>query len=113
MKLPQADRAEIPHEKLYGYLLSRAHPVGRFKAAFFAKLGYRSDTWQVFAARLGAQHLTPDAQLVETTEFGQKYEIRAILKGPIGPPVMVVSIWLIPSDGGSPRFVTAYPGGRS
>ena len=111
MKLPNAGRAIIPHEKLYGYLLSSAHPVGRFKARFFARLGYRSDTWQRFDADLRSQHLSQDAVLVETNEFGRKYEIKAILKGPIGPPAMVVSVWFIPKDEDTPRLVTAYPGG--
>lgn len=113
MILPGADKADIPHEKLYGYLLSRAHPVGRYKAAFFARLGYFSDTWQGLAADLRAQHLTQTAELVETTPFGDKYAIRAMLKGPIGHPTPVVSIWFIPRGGESPRFFTAYPGGRT
>jgi Domain of unknown function (DUF6883) len=32
--------------KLRDYLLSRLHPVGRFKAPFFASLGYGADNWQ-------------------------------------------------------------------
>lgn len=39
MNLPAADRALIQPEKLHDYLLSTEHPVGRFKAAFFARLG--------------------------------------------------------------------------
>lgn len=111
MKLPNADRAVIPREKLYGYILSSAHPVGRFKARFFAKLGFRSDTWQRFEAELRTQHLSQEASLAETNEFGRKYEIRANLKGPLGHPQMVVSVWFIPADEDTPRFVTAYPGG--
>jgi hypothetical protein len=34
MKLPNAERAEAPPEKLRDYLLSPSHPVGRFKARF-------------------------------------------------------------------------------
>ena len=40
MKLPNASRATIDAAKLRDYLLSPAHPVGRFKAPFFAALGY-------------------------------------------------------------------------
>lgn len=110
MKLPNAERAVIPREKLYGYLLSTAHPVGRFKARFFAKLGYRSDTWQRLDADLRTQHLSQEAVLVASNRFGRKYEIRATLQGALGPPTLVVSIWLIPEGGETPRFVTAYPG---
>lgn len=113
MRLPNADRAVIPHEKLYGYLLSEAHPIGRFKASFFAGLGYKSETWQRFSEDLRVQHLSQDARLVASTPFGQKYEIRAILKGPLGGPTMVVSAWFVRTGTDVPRFVTAYPGGRS
>jgi len=101
----------IAREKLYDYLLSSAHPIGRFKARFFARLGYKSDTWQRFEADLRAQHLSQDAQLAATTEFGRKYEIRATLKGPLGPSELVVGVWFIPVGEDKPRFVTAYPGG--
>lgn len=110
MKLPNADQAIIPREKLYGYLLSSAHPVGRFKARFFAKLGYKSDTWQRFESDLRSQHLSQEATLVESNDFGRKYEIRASLRGALGSPQSIVSIWFIPKDGDTPRFVTAYPG---
>ena len=40
MTLPNSDRAVIEGAKLFDYLLSRAHPVGRFKARFFESLGY-------------------------------------------------------------------------
>ena len=34
MKLPAAERAIIAQAKIQDYLLSTAHPVGRFKARF-------------------------------------------------------------------------------
>ena len=39
MKLPNAEEAFVPHEKLTGYLLALGHPVGGPKAAFFRKHG--------------------------------------------------------------------------
>jgi len=41
--LPNAYLAEIDPQKLHGYLLSKTHPVGRFKARFFAALGYAAE----------------------------------------------------------------------
>ena len=35
MKLPRAEHAVVEDAKVRDYLLSREHPVGRFKAAFF------------------------------------------------------------------------------
>lgn len=110
MKLRNADRAIIEPRKLHDYLLSLAHPLGRFKAQFFAKLGYSSDTWRRLANDLREQHLTQDARTLSPNEYGVKYEIVAPLKGPLGPAVSVVSVWFIPKGGSVPRFVTAYKG---
>jgi hypothetical protein len=43
VRLPGGERVIIDPEKLREYVLSRVHPVGRFKAAFFAALGYEID----------------------------------------------------------------------
>jgi hypothetical protein len=55
--LPNADLAEIDPQKLHGYLLSKTHPIGRFKARFFAALGYAAERWQELEA-LVTLHLT-------------------------------------------------------
>lgn len=111
MRLPGADRAHIDPRKLHGYLLSTSHPVGRFKARFFAALGYTAEIWHEFEADLRAQHLTQDAELSESTPAGQLFTIRAILNGPNGQAAVVRSVWFVPADIGTPHFVTAYPGG--
>ena len=111
MLLPNADLAEIDPQKLRGYLLSRTHPVGRFKARFFAALGYAAERWQELEADLRIQHLTRDAQPGELLPEGQAFTIRAILKGPNGQSAVVLSVWFVAAAGGAPRFVTAYPGG--
>ena len=111
MLLPNADRAEIDPAKLHGYLLSPTHPVGRFKARFFAALGYTAEEWQTLEADLRIQHLTQPAEPGLRLPYGQSYTIRAILKGPSGEAAPVVSVWFIRSATALPRFVTAYPGG--
>jgi hypothetical protein len=63
------------------YLLSLEHPVGRFKAAFFASLGYSRDRWQALQAELQRLALSGDASTGAPSAFGQKYEMRAPLKG--------------------------------
>lgn len=111
MLLPNADAAVIDPAKLHGYLLSRAHPVGRFKARFFAALGFSADAWGEFETALRTQHLTQSAILTESGPHGQAYAIRAILTGPNGQSTPVVSIWFVRVGERNPRFVTAYPGG--
>jgi hypothetical protein len=59
VKIPNADKAVIDPIKLHGYLLSASHPIGRFKAVFFAKLGYGTANWQAFAEALREQHMSP------------------------------------------------------
>lgn len=111
MKVPNASRAIIEVPKLRDYLLSPSHPVGRFKAPFFAALGYSQEQWPQLEADLRAQLVLQDAQPAAASPYGRKYEIRAILTGPSGRSAEIVSIWIILSDEDAPRFVTAYPGG--
>ena len=57
MKLPNASGAIIEPAKLRDYLLSPAHPVGRFKAPFFVALGY--STRSMAAAGGGPSYPAP------------------------------------------------------
>jgi hypothetical protein len=111
VRLPGGDRAQIDPRKLYGYLLSPTHQIGRFKARFFAALGHDAERWRELDADLRAQHLTQDAIPGESLRDGQLFTISAILKGRNGEAAFVRSVWFVPSDGSPPRFVTAYPGG--
>lgn len=108
--LPHADRAEIDPQKLHGYLLNPAHPVGRFKARFFAALGYVAAEWQTLEADLRIQHLSQPAEPGPTTPRGQPWTIRAILVGPNGQSASVISVWFVRRHRAEPHFVTAYPG---
>ncbi len=109
MRIPNADRAVIDPAKLHGYLLSRSHPIGRFKAAFFLALGYSLEDWRQLEADLRSQHLSQDATREKQTPYGQKYAIRATLVGPLGDSADVVSVWVVRTGEEFPRFVTAYP----
>lgn len=111
MRIPNADQATIDPVKLHGYLLSPAHPVGRFKERFFAALGYTPDNWRRLEADLRAQHLSQEAELGAVSWYGQKYEIRAMMTGPAGRSAEVVSVWIVLANEDIPRFLTAYPGG--
>ena len=111
MLLPNANQAIIDETKLRGYLLSEVHPVGRFKARFFAALGFTAATAEAFAEALRSQHLTESATAGTAEAFGRAYTIRAILKGPAGA-ALVTSVWFLRTGESAPRFVTAYPGGN-
>lgn len=111
VQLPNAERAEIEPKKLRDYLLSTEQPLGRFKARFFGALGFSAEDWEEFELALRMQHLTQDAEPVPSAAHGQKFTIRAILRGPTGQSAVVVSVWFIRANETVPRFVTAYPGG--
>jgi hypothetical protein len=110
LRIPNADQAIVEPAKLRDYLLSRSHPVGRFKAAFFLRLGYSAEGGDQLEADLRSQHLSCDATLDPPTPYGQKYVIRATLVGPGGRSAEVVSVWVVRRGEDTPRFVTAYPG---
>lgn len=109
MKLPNADQAIIPPEKLRDYLLSSSHPIGKFKAVFFKKIGYHEDSWQQLETAIRLL-LTQEAHEGKQTNFGQKYEIKGKIVGPSGKSADIVTVWIILNDEVMPRFITAYPG---
>ena len=93
MRLPGADRAVVSASKTRDYLLSGSHPVGRFKAAFFAALGYSAAGWEALAADLRRHAMDNEASATEANEYGQKYEVRGSLKGPRGRAALLVAVW--------------------
>jgi hypothetical protein len=112
VRLPNADHAIIEQGKLEGYLLSELHPVGRFKARFFASLGFTAHNWRELDTALRSQHLPESATSGPVEAFGQSFTIRAILKGPGGAPPGT-PVWFVRTGEAIARFVTAYPGGRA
>jgi hypothetical protein len=107
--LPNADRAVVPDSKVRGYLLSGTHPVGRFKAAFFVRLGFSLDRWELLRDALLAIGRSGDAMIGQQSPFGQKFEVRAILAGPSGRTAEVVTVWMVPTGHDIAHFVTAFP----
>ncbi len=110
MKLPGAERAVIDSRKLRDYVLSRTHPVGRYKAAVFAALGFTDDNWEELEAALRKAAVEGDAELDESTPYGEKYRLRSILQGPIGAPSEIVSVWIVRHGDDRPHLVTVMPG---
>src|SRR5262245_15715612 len=95
MKIPFAEVVRIDPRKLRDYALSSEHPRGRFKAAFFARLGFTSGNWEKLDLELRRLALQSRAELGEHTGFGQKYVIRGRITGPAGRSVEVVAVWIV------------------
>jgi hypothetical protein len=100
--------AIISRDKITGYLLSPSHPIGRYKAAFFASIGYSVDAPEVLERDLRELLGTEIAEL-DVTEYGRKFSSRGLITGPNGRQAYVLAIWIILAGERSPRFVTAYP----
>ena len=110
MRVPNSDRGVIDSSKLRDYILSDAHPVGRFKARFFHSLGYSQDGPGRLEQDLYLHLQQHDASPGETSQYGTKYLVRGILTGLNGRSVEVVSVWIVRVNEDFPRVVTAYPG---
>jgi hypothetical protein len=110
MKLLNARAAFIDPGKIRDYLLSPDHPQGRCKAAFFARLGYSEENWQLLESDLVALALAGEAELDHVNPYGCLYRVRGILTGPSDRSAMVVTIWIILTYEDFPRFITAFPG---
>src|SRR5438132_14065202 len=77
MKLPSADRVQIDDRKIREYLLSRTHAVGRFKARFFAAVGFDETTATAFVAEIRRIAESGEVEETEEIEFGRKYNLPA------------------------------------
>ena len=84
--------------------------MGRFKAVFFAALGYTRTDWMRLQRDLLELCRGRDAVEGQASTFGRKYEVRGTLEGPSGRQAEVVAVWVVLAGEDVPRFVTAYPG---
>ena len=109
MKLPAADQAQAPFEKLTGYWLSLNHPVGSAKAAFFRALGYDEDDAERLAEALLHIARTEEVRATIETDYGVKYVLTGDLTSPSARGARVQTVWIVEHGQAAPRFVTAYP----
>jgi hypothetical protein len=107
--VPNKERAIVDLAKVSGYLLSRTHPIGRTKARFFSRFGFRDDAPDRLAqALMDHVSVTPVAR-TESSVHGTKYRLDGPLTSPDGRNPHVSSVWIIPAGDTIPRFVTAFP----
>jgi len=109
VRLPNAERAVVDDRKLKEYILSRSHPIGRFKAAVFEAAGFNLSAWRELAEQLRAIATSGEAEPGERTQYGQKYLISGTVTGGEGSQLPVVTVWIISSLDDAPRLVTVYP----
>ena len=109
VQLPFAERAYIDPRKLRDYALNPRHDTGRFKAAFFAQMGYTAEEWQTLEKDIREQLVMQPAELGKASPYGQKYSITAVLNGPNGEGRWVTVVWMIRIGQDLPELITIEP----
>ena len=109
MKLPHAEEALVPQNKVEAYLLNPGHPIGGSKAAFFQRFEFSREQWRLLADAL-RQHAraNPVAGSVSDVD-GTTYLVEGPLETPSGRRPRLWTIWLVETGKLAPRFITAYP----
>jgi hypothetical protein len=108
LRLPGGETVRIDDRKVRGYLLSKVHPVGRFKARVFASAGFTESAIDAFVAQVRLLAATGEVSGVEDTEYGRKYTVPGALTGPV-KAVQVLTVWIEEPGQVSPRLVTVQP----
>lgn len=109
MKIPNADKAVIPKDKLCDYLLNPVHRRRGSKAKLLLAMGYSVDDWQRLESDLRVHHLAAEVDCKTDSDYGHRYEIVAPLPGLSGSLVLFRSIWQIDIGTDFPRLITMYP----
>ncbi|GMT50392.1 MAG: hypothetical protein IEMM0008_1931 [bacterium] len=104
MKLPA--NTLIAPEKLTQYLLVPRRRND--KSQWLAKAGYGLENWPLLEKDLRLL-LSLDAKPIESTKYGQMYEIIGNLTGPNGIILAVCSIWMKETATGDTKLITLYP----
>src|SRR5262245_51202410 len=109
MLLPNCHLASVDRRKIVEYLLSRSHPRGRAKAAFFMRFGFSVEEWQLLASellRIGRSN--PVARVIPSL-YGVRYTVEGQLYCPDGRSARVRTVWFVELHERAPRLVTTYP----
>jgi hypothetical protein len=106
--LPNYQRAVIPREKIEGYVLDPAHPVGRNKAIVFkSALGFEQSDWEMLRNAIIAELPYQEAIEGKTDQYCTRYNVTMPITGPSGRTLNVTTAWKIEIAEDYPSFVTA------
>lgn len=107
--LPNAYKARFDREKIIEYLLCESHPDGRAKAAFFAKLGFTVEQWEILAESLRKHGMTNPVVKTVRSEYGVSYCVEGPIETQGGIRPNIRTVWIIEEGVSEPRLITAYP----
>ena len=107
--LPNAENAVIDANKITGYALDFAHPVGGNKAVVFdLALGYNQSNTGELIAKVQEGVRTNPATLGKADQFGQRFTVDMPITGPNSNTVMVRTGWIFDPGSTIPRLTTIY-----
>lgn len=109
MELPNKSKAQIPLEKIVGYLLSETHSVGKSKAKYFRSYGFDNENVSDLVKGLLAIAQNSPVEASKRSRYGAKYVLGGELETPNGDMIQVRTVWIIENEDDVPRFVTVYP----
>lgn len=107
--VPNRNQAILDPVKISDYLLSEIHPIGRSKARFFKRFGFRNDAPEDLARALLVHVRDCPVATIEVSPYGTKYRVEGRLISPDGRNPLVGTVWIIVDGEVVPRFVTAIP----
>jgi hypothetical protein len=95
MRLPRAEHARIPTEKLTHYALDASHERGRHKARVFASaLGITASDWRYLHDQILEALPSSAVRGTRITAFGVAYEVIVMIDGLNGATAPVVTTWI-------------------
>lgn len=112
MNLPNAEKARIDPRKLRDYALNPQHVSGRYKAVFFAQMGYTAEARHILERDILEQHLSQPAEPGGPSLHGRKYAIIAPLRGPSGEIRQVTNVSILRPKNDFAELVTIDPADR-
>jgi hypothetical protein len=106
MRLPGAERARIPTDKLVRYALDPNRPRGRHKARVFAwALGIHTQDWRYLHDQILEALPAAPVRSTRITPFGVAYEVVTPIDGLNGATLPVVTTWIVEGDA-APRLTS-------
>lgn len=109
MLLPGGQQAVVEDSKLLEYILNPEHPVGRHHAMLFETLlGITRRNCEVLKEQLLRAATSVEVDAGKPSPFGQKFEMRFPVRGPLGTRP-VLAVWIREqARGGGPQLITCY-----
>ncbi len=113
--LPNWQHAEIDPSKFSDYAMNAAHPDNQEKWLAFRAIGYRtltalqrSEAALDLSQRIRTALGSIDAEVQESSPWGDRHTVRIPLVGPDGGHALAVTVWQYDHGADWPRLITMW-----